>query len=77
MKKKKGSNTRKKTGKNRSEAYRRINNRINILSRAESQHNVIVDIRPEGMAGRDCHIDSKIPRPPEAQKVTTNLPSGH
>ena len=72
MKKKKGSNTRKKTGKNRSEAYRRINNRINILSRAESQHNVIVDICPERMAGGDCHIDSKVPGPPAAQVVTIN-----
>ena len=70
---------RKKNGRNRSsyrsEAYRRINDRVHVLSRAESQHNVIVDIRPEGMTGGDCHVYSKVPGPSAPQVVTIKSPS--
>ncbi len=45
----------------KSKTHCRVDNWVNILSWAEAQHDVIVDIHPQGMTGGDCHIDSKIP----------------
>ena len=54
-------------------AYLGFNDRVNILGWAEAQHNVVIDIHLEGMAGGDCHIHSKVPGTPACMDASTRF----
>ena len=51
-------------------AYLGLLHRVHVGVWAEAQHNVIIDIHFEWVAGCDSHIDAKVPRPPASVQAT-------